>query len=142
MAKNAKGVAKPATVKLKISRAIPVGAQIPCVDNSGAKLLNVISVYFIGSRLNRLPSATLGDMMLVSVRQGKPELKKKVMPSVLLRQRKMWRRFNGVSVYCEDNGSCIITPRGDVKGSAITGPITKECSELWPPLATRASAVL
>jgi large subunit ribosomal protein L23e len=77
MAKNAKGKAKPACVKLKITRAIPVGAQIPCVDNSGAKLLNVISVYFTGSRLNRLPSATLGDMMLVSVRQGKPELKKK-----------------------------------------------------------------
>ncbi len=77
MAKNAKGKAKPAIVKRKITRAIPVGAQIPCVDNSGAKLLNVISVYFIGSRLNRLPSATLGDMMLASVRQGKPELKKK-----------------------------------------------------------------
>lgn len=65
-----------------------------------------------------------------------------VFPTVLLRQRKMWRRFNGVSVYCEDNGACIITARGDVKGSAINGPITKECSELWPPLATRASAVL
>lgn len=77
MAKNAKGKAKPATVKLKTSRAVPVGAQIPCVDNSGAKLLNVISVYFLGARLNRLPSASLGDMMLASVRQGKPELKKK-----------------------------------------------------------------
>ena len=64
------------------------------------------------------------------------------MPSVLLRQRKMWRRFTGVSVFCEDNGSAIITPKGQLKGSAITGPITKECSELWPNLSTRASAVL
>lgn len=77
MAKNKKGKASPATVKIKLSRAIPVGAQIPCVDNSGAKVLNVISVFFQGSRLNRLPSATIGDLMLVSVRQGKPELKKK-----------------------------------------------------------------
>lgn len=77
MAKNKKGKAKPSKVKHRITRAIPVGAQIPCVDNSGAKLLNVISVYFTGSRLNRLPSAAIGDLMLVSVRQGKPDLKKK-----------------------------------------------------------------
>lgn len=64
------------------------------------------------------------------------------MPAVLLRQRKMWRRYNGVSVFCEDNGGCIITPKGQLKGSAINGPITKEVSVLWPNLSTRASAVL
>lgn len=77
MAKNKKGKATPAKVKHRISRGIPVGAQVPCVDNSGAKVLNVISVYFIGSVLNRLPAASIGDLMFVSVRKGKPELKKK-----------------------------------------------------------------
>ena len=65
-----------------------------------------------------------------------------VVPSVIIRQRKSWRRYDGTSVFCEDNAAILINPKGEVKGSAITGPITKECAELWPKLATKASAVL
>ena len=43
----------------------------------GAKVLFVISVHGVQGRLNRLPSASVGDMVLVSVKKGKPELRKK-----------------------------------------------------------------
>merc|ERR1712032_245510 len=87
MAKNNKGKAKPAKVKHRLTRAIPVGAQIPCVDNSGAKLLNVISVYFGGSRLNRLPSASIGDMMLVSDRESQSSRRRSCPPCSSDRER-------------------------------------------------------
>merc|ERR1711976_1019228 len=119
------------------SLAIPVGAKIACADHSGAKILNMIAAYRISGVLNRLPTASIGDCILVSVRRGKPELRKKVVPSVIIRQRKPWRRVDGTFVYCEDNAAILINP----KGAAITGPITKECAELWPKLATKASAV-
>ena len=43
----------------------------------GAKNLYVIAVYAIGGRLNRLPSAGVGDMFVACVKKGKPELRKK-----------------------------------------------------------------
>lgn len=54
-------------------------------------------------RLNKLPAATVGDMVMCSVKKGKPELRKKVMPGVVVRQRKTIRRKDGVFLYFEDN---------------------------------------
>jgi large subunit ribosomal protein L23e len=48
-----------------------------CADNTGAKNLYVISVCGWGSRLNKLPSASCGDMFMASVKKGKPDLRKK-----------------------------------------------------------------
>lgn len=43
----------------------------------GAKNLYIISVKGIKGRLNRLPSAGVGDMVMATVKKGKPELRKK-----------------------------------------------------------------
>lgn len=45
---------------------------------SGAKNLYVIAVQGIKGRLNRLPAAGSGDMIVATVKKGKPELRKKV----------------------------------------------------------------
>jgi len=60
-----------------MSLGLPVGAVMNCADNSGAKNLYVISVAGIGARLNRLPAAAIGDMVMATVKKGKPELRKK-----------------------------------------------------------------
>lgn len=49
------------------------------------------------------------------------------MPAVVVRQRKSWRRKDGVFLYFEDNAGVIVNPKGEMKGSAITGPVAKEC---------------
>ena len=43
----------------------------------GAKNLYIISVKGIKGRLNRLPAAGVGDMVMATVKKGKPELRKK-----------------------------------------------------------------
>lgn len=40
-------------------------------------------------------------MVLASVKKGKPELRKKTMPIIIVRQRKAWRRRDGVFLYFE-----------------------------------------
>lgn len=57
-----------------------------CADNSGAKNLFVIAVNGVGARLNRLPAAASGDMVVASVKKGKPELRKKGEWMLLLMQ--------------------------------------------------------
>jgi len=80
-------------------------------------------------------------MFVASIKKGKPELRKKVMPGVVIRQRKPYRRKNGVFIYFEDNAGVIVNNKGEMKGSAITGPVSKECAELWPRIASNAGSI-
>ena len=64
-----------------------------------------------------------------------------VMPAIVVRQRKSWRRKNGVFLYFEDNAGVIVNPKGEMKGSGITGPVAKEAADLWPKIASSASSI-
>ncbi|WP_395239541.1 uL14 family ribosomal protein, partial [Salmonella sp. s54412] len=88
-----------------------------------------------------LPAAGAGDLVLATVKKGKPELRKKVMPAVIIRQRKAIRRKNGLFIYFEDNAGVIVNVKGEMKGSAITGPVAKECADLWPRIASNAGSI-
>ncbi|XP_028062218.1 60S ribosomal protein L23-like [Camellia sinensis] len=67
--------------KFRMSLGLPVAATVNCADNTGAKNLYIISVKCIKERLNRLPSACVGDRVMTTVKKGKPDLRKKVMPA-------------------------------------------------------------
>lgn len=105
--------------KFRISLGLPVGAVINCADNTGAKNLYIIAVKGIKGRLNRLPASGCGDMVLATVKKGKPELRKKVMPAVVIRQRKTFRRKNGLFIYFEDNAGVIVNNKGEMKGTLL-----------------------
>ncbi|CAI9102279.1 OLC1v1000520C1 [Oldenlandia corymbosa var. corymbosa] len=42
----------------------------------------------------------------------------------------------------KDNAGVIVNPKGKMKGSAISGPIGKECDDLWPRIASAANAIV
>ena len=146
--------------KVKITNSLPVAAVMNCADNTGAKNLHMIACVGIGSKLNRFPAGSAGDMFLASVKKGKPELRKKVMPAVIIRQKKAIRRREGYFLYFEgkqiflldalnlitpcyllDNAGVIVNVKGEMKGSGITGPVAKECADLWPKIASHAGAI-
>mmetsp|Transcript_11607 Transcript_11607/g.17583 ORF Transcript_11607/g.17583 Transcript_11607/m.17583 type:complete len:139 (-) Transcript_11607:41-457(-) len=128
--------------KFRITLGLPVGAIMNCSDNTGARNLYIIAVKGIRGRLNRLPSAAVGDVVLATVKRGKPELRKKVLPAVVIRQRQKWRRKDGTVIYFEDNAGVIVNPKGEMKGSGISGPVAKECADLWPKISTNAPAIV
>ena len=127
--------------KFKITLGLPVAAVMNCADNTGAKNLYVVAVNGVGARLNRLPAACIGDMFVATVKKGKPELRKKVMPAVVIRQRKQFRRKDGSMLYFEDNAGVIVNIKGEMKGSAINGPVAKECADAWPRIASAAPSI-
>jgi ribosomal protein L14 len=49
---------------------------------------------------------------------------------VVIRQRKIYRRKDGTFIYFEDNAGVIVNNKGEMKGSAITGPVAKECADV------------
>ncbi|RXH72946.1 hypothetical protein DVH24_012630 [Malus domestica] len=98
--------------KFRMSLGIPVAATVNCADNTGAKNLYIIPVKGINGRLSRLPSAYVGDMVMATVNKGKPDLRKKVLHAVIVRQCKPWRRKDGVFMYFEDNAGVIVNLKG------------------------------
>uniref|UniRef100_A0A2K6GC62 60S ribosomal protein L23 n=1 Tax=Propithecus coquereli TaxID=379532 RepID=A0A2K6GC62_PROCO len=100
-------------VKFQISLGLLVGAMINCADNAGAKNLYIISVKGIKGRLNRLPTVGVGDMVMATVKKGKPEIRKKVYPAV------SYQRKDGVFLYFEDNAGVTVNNKGEMKGSSM-----------------------
>merc|ERR1712115_395661 len=127
--------------KYRTTLGLCVGSVMNCADDTGAKNLYIISVKGIKGRLNKIPGATVGNMVMATVKKGKPELRKKVVPAVVVRQRKPYHRKDGVTLYFEDNAGVIVNNKGEMKGSAITGPVAKECADLWPRIASNASSI-
>eukprot|EP00435_Cladocopium_sp_Y103_P058866 s642_g20.t2 len=74
----------------------------PAIFLAHGSNLYIFAVIGIGGRLNKLPNCSPGDLVLCSVKKGKPELRKKVLKGVVIRQKKAWRRREGVFVYFED----------------------------------------
>lgn len=65
-----------------------------------------------------------------------------VTPAIVVRQRKAWRRKDGYYIMFEDNAGVICNPKGETKGSAITGPVAREAADSWPRVAACAGSVL
>ena len=126
----------------KISRGILAGAKVKCADNSGARELRIIQVSQYKGRLRRVPSAAVGDRVVVSVRRGVPDMRKKIFQAVLVRQRKPFHRPEGTWIQFEDNAAVIMTPEGEMRGSEIRGPVAKEAAERWPRIASAASIIV
>lgn len=124
------------------SRGLPTGAVLDCIDNSGAKEVAIIAVPRAGSHHRRLPTAAIGDFLVVSVKKGTPEMRRQIVNAVVVRQRRPFRRPDGSVVQFEDNAAVIVTPTGETKGSDIKGPVAREAAERWPRIAATASQIV
>ena len=102
--------------KLKMALGLSASSLINCADNSGAKTLKIFAAKKIQAALNRLPSASVGDMVLCSCKKGKPDLRKKVLYAVIVRQRKPWRIRDIYFIFFQDNAGIIVSNKGDMKG--------------------------
>ena len=130
-------------IKSKIVKALPNQAKITTCDNSGAKVIKVISVKGHKTVKGRVPSAGIGDLVLAAVQKGKLDMRKTVVPAIIVRQKKEFRRPNGVRVKFEDNAAVVLKDeKGNPKGTLIKGPIAKEVIERWPAVAKIAKIVV
>jgi large subunit ribosomal protein L14 len=129
--------------KAKITKGLQKGSFLEACDNSGAKVLKIISVKRAKTVYGRNPSAGIGNLILVSVVKGRPDMRKQVVFAVIVRQRREYRRPSGVRVKFEDNAAVVLKDdKGTPKGTIFKGPIAKEVTELWPGIAKVAKLVL
>ncbi|PIN75885.1 50S ribosomal protein L14 [Candidatus Woesearchaeota archaeon CG10_big_fil_rev_8_21_14_0_10_37_12] len=130
-------------VKARITKGLPHRAVVLACDNSGARLMRIVSVINCKTVKGRKPSAGVGDKVMCSVIQGKPDMRKQVVSAVIVRQKMPYKRRNGMHIKFEDNAAVIIKDDlGNPKGTLIKGPIAKEASERWPLVSKIASSIV
>jgi len=129
-------------VSARVTRGLNIGAKLVAADNSGAKIVKLVSIKHGKSKKGRQGYAKVADWVKVSVRKGLPDMKGKVFDAVVVRQRKSYRRLNGERVAFEDNAVAILKDeKGNPKGTQIKGVVAREVMERWSSVAKIASSV-
>ena len=130
-------------VTSKITKPIQLGTLLNCVDNSGAKELDLIAVRGYKGRLRRLPKAGVGDVVICSVTKGKEKMRHQIVYAVIVRQRKEYRRADGTRVKFTDNSAILVNSKTfEPIGTEIRTVIAKEVVERFSAIGKIASIVL
>ena len=130
-------------IKASVTRGLPVGAVATTCDNSGAKVVEIIGVHGVKTVKGKNAGAGIGDMVSVRVVKGRPDMRNKVALGVVVRQRKEYKRANGMRVKFAENSVAILKDdKGNPKGTIFKGPIAKEATERWPAVAKLASIIV
>lgn len=126
-----------------IVRSIPLKARLVCVDNTGAKELELIAVKGYKGVLRRIPKAGVGDVIICSVKKGKEKVVGTVVYAVVVRQKKEYRRPDGTRVRFTDNAAVLVNPKTfDPQGTEVRSVIAKEVVERFSTIGKIASIVL
>ena len=130
-------------LKSNVTRALPVYSEVETCDNSGAKVVKVFTVIGAKTVWGRVASAGIGDLVMVSVKRGRPDMRKQTMFAVIVRQKREYRRPDGMRIKFEDNAVVILKDdKGNPQGTLLKGPIAKEVAERWPAVAKIASMIV
>ena len=99
--------------------------KLNVADNSGARLVQCIKV--LGGSKKR--SASIGDVIVVSVKEAIPNGKVKigeVVRAVIVRTSKAISRIDGSAIRFDKNSAVLLTKEGEPIGTRIFGPVTRE----------------
>lgn len=99
--------------------------ELEVADNSGAK--KVMCVKVLGGSRRRY--ATIGDIIVVSIREALPNSKVKkgdVARAVIVRATKEVRRRDGSYIRFDNNAAVLVSAQGEPVGTRIFGPVARE----------------
>ncbi len=129
-------------VSAKVTRGLQVGSLVKCADNSGAKLLKIIAVKGYKGVRRRRGGCGVGSVVVCSVKKGDPKIRKEVVLAVIIRQRKEYRRKDGMRIRFEDNAAVLINDKMLPRASEIKGPVAREVVERFSAIGKIASMVV
>ena len=126
----------------KVTKGLNIGSIVEACDNSGARVVRIVSIKHGKSGKGRQGYAKIADQVKVSVRKGDPKMKGEVFDAVVVKQKKPWRRLNGERICFMDNGVVLLKDdKGNPKGTQIKGAIAREIQERWKEVARLARVI-
>lgn len=129
--------------KVNVTTSLSIGSRCICADNSGAKIAQIIGVYNKNNTKKRRRSAGVGDIVAVTVKQGKFDLRKKVHRAVIVRQKQAYfRKIQGYRIKFVSNALVLLNPESLFIYTSLKGPIAKEAIERVPSLIGKGGIVV
>ena len=113
-------------ISSNVVRGLCQGSRCVCADNSGAKIVEIISVFRFTTRKRQKPSAGIASLVNVVVKAGKHSMRKK----------------NGLRICFEYNAVVLVDKKGLPKASEVKGCVAKEVGERYAKIAGLASSVI
>lgn len=104
---------------------IQTETRLDVADNSGAR--SVMCIKVLGGSRRRY--ATIGDVIVVSVKDAVPNSKVKkgdVMKAVIVRTKKEINRKDGTYIRFDNNSAVLINNQNEPVGTRIFGPVARE----------------
>ncbi len=130
------------SVSASVTKTLQPGSVLVCADNTGAKIVQIISVRGFKGKRKTKPRAGVADFVVCRVYKGNEKVRKEIHKAVIIRQRKEYKRPDGISVSFEDNAAVLVNDKFEPKGSLIKGPVAKEVAERYPTVGKIASIVV
>ncbi|MDD1727716.1 MAG: 50S ribosomal protein L14 [Methanospirillum sp.] len=127
---------------IKVPRSVSTGTRLACADNTGARLVQVISVFGYHGVRRRQPKLGLADIATVSVKKGTPDMRRKLVRAVVIRQKKEIRRPNGLRLSFEDNAVVVVDEKNEPRGTEIKGPVAREVAIRYPRIGSMATIIV
>ena len=130
-------------ISARINRGINVGSNIEICDNSGGKSLRVFTIMGLKTTRSRRPAGAIGDLVMGSVVEGKPDIRKQVVLAIIVRQKKEYRRLDGIRIKFYNNAAVIVKDdKGNPRGTQFKGPIAREVVDRWPAIGKLADIIV
>ncbi len=124
------------------TKGIQVGSKLRCIDNTGAKELEVISVKGYRGVKRRNPRAGVGDIVICAVKKGNQKVMHQVVKAVVVSQKKEYRRASGIRIKFAENTAVLLDDNLDPKGKEIKGVVAKEVVERFSSVGKLARVII
>jgi len=129
-------------VRANITKSLNQSSYLVCADNTGAKILQIISVGGYKGTRRRMPKAGVGSLIRVTVKEGDVKVRHQISHAVVIRQKAEYRRMDGTHISFEDNAAVLVNENGEPKGTDIKGPVAKEAVEKFSTIGKISSMVV
>ena len=110
----------------KVTKFLTTRSVLECVDNTGAKKLEIIAVFGWKGKRRSKPVAGIGSLVMCRVRVGDEKTRHQKLRAVIIRQRKEFRRPNGTYICFEDNAAVTVNEKFEPLGKLIKGAVAGE----------------
>ncbi|RLI99390.1 MAG: 50S ribosomal protein L14 [Candidatus Aenigmatarchaeota archaeon] len=124
------------------SKALSTKSLVKCADNSGVKIFEIITAKGYKTKRKGRVNACVGSMVWCRTYKGNENVRNKVFRAVIVRQKKEYRRADGMRISFEDNAAVMVDEKGEPKASMIKGPVAKEAVERFPGIGKIARIIV
>lgn len=125
-----------------IAKPLIPGTKMLVHDNSGAKQIEIFGVLGAKGTRSRYVNAGVSQVVIASVKKGNPDMVKKVVKALIIRQKKEYRRANGTRISFEDNAAVLVTDDGLPVGTEVKGVVAREIFERFPKVSAIAAGIV